>query len=389
MGRIKKLAIWMLGSKDKEATSRCKQFQLDSTTLRINASAFCKSYGVQVEPSTEGGLNVASLDQGDWLSWDFNVRKEETYLMKYRVASIDGHGAFELSTSLGTFAIKEHVPHTDGWQTWATIVQEVTIPAGKRPITLKVTQGGFNLKWVEFTKKVNVNTIAAPSGFVRADNKQIVGPDGKPLLLRGIGLGGHMVQEPYLMLQERSARAQWQMFEQITDLIGDANFKTYHQAWLDNYFTLDDVKETKKAGFNSIRIPIHYNLFTLSIEDEPVAGTDTWLESGFTRLDQLVKRIASEGMFSIIDLHAPPGELGSIQTSATMIAQSPVSGKATKMSAKRSLCGNKLQRDMPTNLQLLVMICSMNQTGAFTTHLRLWKKMPFYRMGVSRAPIFL
>lgn len=298
----------MFGTK---ATSKCKQFQLDSTaTLRIDASSYCKSYGVKVEPSTEGGLNVASMDQGDWLSWDLNVRKEDTYLIKYRVASIDGHGAFELSTSLGTLAIKEHLPHTDGWQTWATVVQEVKLPAGKRSLTMKVTQGGFNLKRIEISKKVNVNTIAAASGFVRAHNQEIVGPNGVPLLLRGIGLGGHMVQEPYLMLQQKSARSQWQMFEQIANLIGEDNFKTYHNAWLDNYFTLEDVKEAKRAGFNSIRIPLHYNLFTLPIEDEPVAGKDTWLESGFTRLDQLIEWIASEGMYSIIDLHAAPGSQG-------------------------------------------------------------------------------
>lgn len=308
MSRIKDLAIWILGF--RKATSRCKQFKIDSTIRRIDAAAYCKSNGVSVETSSEGGLNVASLDKGDWLSWDLNVLTEDTYLIKYRVASLDGHGAFDLSTSLGTLAIKEHLPHTDGWQTWATIVQEVKMPAGKRPFTMKVTQGGWNIKWIEFSRKVHVKTIVAPSGFVRAHEKQIVGPNGVPLLLKGIGLGGYMVQEPYLMLQQKTARAQWQMFEQIAELIGDSNTETYRQAWLDNYFTFDDVKEAKNAGFNSIRIPIHYNLFTLPIEQEPVAGKDTWLESGFTLLDQIIEWVASEGMYSIVDLHAAPGGQG-------------------------------------------------------------------------------
>ncbi|GAX18301.1 hypothetical protein FisN_23Hh194 [Fistulifera solaris] len=310
MSAMKKLLLWLFGSKASPPSSRCPQFQLDSATLRIDAAAYCKCYGVNVEPSTEGGQNVASLDKGDWLSWELNVKKADTYLIKYRVSSLDGHGAFELSTPLGTLAVKEHLPHTDGWQEWATVIQEVKLPAGKNSLTMKVTQGGWNIRWLEFSRKVNVNSIAAPSGFVRADSKQIVGPDGVPLLLKGIGLGGFMIQEPYLMMQQRSARSQWQMFEQIAGLIGKDNFNTYRQAWLDNYFTLEDVKQAKKAGFNSIRIPLHYNLFTLPIEEEPIAGVDTWLESGFTRLDQLIAWIASEGMYSIIDLHAAPGGQG-------------------------------------------------------------------------------
>src|SRR5262245_31162717 len=35
-------------------------------------------------------------------------------------------------------------------------------------------------------------------GFVHADHQQIVDGNGKPLLLRGIGLGGWMVQEGYM-----------------------------------------------------------------------------------------------------------------------------------------------------------------------------------------------
>lgn len=291
--------------------ARCSMYQISSSinTLRIDAAEYCRSMGVTKEPSSEGGLNVASLDKGDWISWDINVREGGTYLVNYRVASLDGHGAFDLSTSLGTLAVREHLPHTDGWQTWATIIQEVKLPAGKGQLTLKVRQGGWNLKWIEFKKKVQKNVQGEASGFVRSHERRIVGPDGKPLLLKGIGLGGYMVQEPYLMLQT-SAKAQWHMFEQIADLIGEENLETYRQAWLDNSFSLEDVREAKKAGFNSIRIPIHYNLFTLPIEEEPVVGTDTWLESGFERLDKVVAWIASEEMYSIIDLHAAPGGQG-------------------------------------------------------------------------------
>ncbi len=38
----------------------------------------------------------------------------------------------------------------------------------------------------------------AQSRFVHADGKQLAGPDGKPLMLRGINLGNWLVPEGYM-----------------------------------------------------------------------------------------------------------------------------------------------------------------------------------------------
>jgi hypothetical protein len=65
-----------------------------------------------------------------------------------------------------------------------------------------------------------------------------------------------------------------------------------------------------KWGFNSIRLPMHYNLFTLPIEDEPVIGADTWLTKGFELTDSLLKWCEANQMYLILDLHAAPGGQG-------------------------------------------------------------------------------
>ena len=57
--------------------------------------------------------------------------------------------------------------------------------------------------------------------------------------------------------------------------------------------TRADVDLLAKAGFNSIRLPMHYNLFTLPIEDEPVGGRQTWLDKGFVLLDSLISWCAA------------------------------------------------------------------------------------------------
>ena len=55
---------------------------------------------------------------------------------------------------------------------------------------------------------------------------------------------------------------------------------------------------------------MHYNLYTLPVEEEPVPGENTWLEKGFALTDSLVKWCAANSMYVILDLHAAPGGQG-------------------------------------------------------------------------------
>ncbi len=65
----------------------------------------------------------------------------------------------------------------------------------------------------------------------------------------------------------------------------------------------------RDAGFNAIRFPMHYNTFTLPIEDEK-PGSDTWIEEGFTLLDTVLSWADTYEMYVIFDLHAAPGGQG-------------------------------------------------------------------------------
>ena len=56
-----------------------------------------------------------------------------------------------------------------------------------------------------------------------------------------------------------------------------------------------DIDSIKACGeFNSIRLPMHYNLFTLPVEGEPVKGQDTWKEEGFRMTDDLLFVVPQE-----------------------------------------------------------------------------------------------
>lgn len=146
--------------------------------------------------------------------------------------------------------------------------------------------------------------------FLRRSGKQIVDADGQEFILRGIGLGGWMLQEGYMLEMNSFANPQHQIRARIEELIGTASTDEFYEAWYANHCTKPDIDSLKSWGFNSVRLPMHYNLFTLPIEDEPVPGQHTWLEKGFAMTDSLVKWCAANSMYVILDLHAAPGGQG-------------------------------------------------------------------------------
>lgn len=144
--------------------------------------------------------------------------------------------------------------------------------------------------------------------FLKTQNARIVNGD-KEVILRGIGLGGWMLQEGY-MLQIYSDGTQHSIKNRIADLIGDDACNQFYDKWLQNHVTKADIDSLAKWGFNSVRLPMHYNLYTLPIEAEPIKGQNTWLNKGFTMTDSLLTWCKANNMWLILDLHAAPGGQG-------------------------------------------------------------------------------
>jgi endoglucanase len=147
-------------------------------------------------------------------------------------------------------------------------------------------------------------------GFLRVNGKQIVNEKGENFLLRGIGLGGWMLQEPYMFQLSEVTGNQTDIKSKISGLIGQKNCDEFYMRFLANMITEKDIEALKKWGFNSVRLPMHYNLFTLAAEKEPVAGQNTWLETGFKLTDNLLSWCKKYNIYLILDLHATPGGQG-------------------------------------------------------------------------------
>jgi hypothetical protein len=151
---------------------------------------------------------------------------------------------------------------------------------------------------------------ALSQGFLKVSGKEIVNDDGDTVLLRGIGLGGWMLQEPYMLQLSDVAGTQTEIEAKIIALIGEQNCEEFYSKYRKNMITERDIDSLRVWGFNSIRLPMHYNLFTLPIDKEPVAGENSWLKEGFDLIDQLLKWCELNDIYLILDLHAAPGGQG-------------------------------------------------------------------------------
>ncbi len=147
-------------------------------------------------------------------------------------------------------------------------------------------------------------------GFLKASGKKIIDGNNREVMLRGMGLGGWMLQEGYMLETGDFAGTQHEIKIRIQGLIGKAGMEKFYDAWLANHVTRADIDTMAKWGFNSVRPALHYNLFTLPIEEEPIGGRQTWIEKGFIMLDSLVSWCAANKMYVILDLHAAPGGQG-------------------------------------------------------------------------------
>lgn len=150
---------------------------------------------------------------------------------------------------------------------------------------------------------------ALAQGFLKAEGKKIVDEKGENVLLRGIGLGGWMLQEGYMLRINKEAQ-QYRIRERISELAGPAQTKKFYDTWLTNHTRKPDIDSLKAWGFNSVRLPMHYNLYTLAADQEPVPGKNTWIETGFALTDSLLAWCKANRMYLILDLHAAPGGQG-------------------------------------------------------------------------------
>ena len=121
------------------------------------------------------------------------------------------------------------------------------------------------------------SSIVQSQTFLHRDGQNIVDKNGNNVLLRGLGLGGWMVQEGYMLQTGDFAGPQHVIKQNIENLIGKEKTKLFYDSYLANGITKRDIDSLAAWGFNSVRLPMHYNLYTPPIEDE-INDEIIWLD---------------------------------------------------------------------------------------------------------------
>ncbi len=134
--------------------------------------------------------------------------------------------------------------------------------------------------------------------FLKVHRNQIHDPNGKEIILYGVGLGGWMNMENFVA----GFAANEESFRQvITRALGKEKAEFLFDRYLEYFFSDEDAAFIQSLGLNLVRLPFNYRHF----EDD--LNPFVLLEAGFKHLDRAIEICARHQLYTILDLHSAPG----------------------------------------------------------------------------------
>ena len=131
--------------------------------------------------------------------------------------------------------------------------------------------------------------------YLHTHQAEIVDGSGKPFLIRGTNLGNWLVPEGYMWNFEGGPQSASEIENLVMELLGPEKSQAFWRSYREQYVTRADIHLLHEAGFNTIRIPMHYKFF------------ETDSSEGFALLDKVIDWSRQEGLYVILDMHAAPG----------------------------------------------------------------------------------
>ena len=133
--------------------------------------------------------------------------------------------------------------------------------------------------------------------------RDLLNPAGVPVVLRGVNLGNWFLFEKWMMEDQRGDNPS----DHVSTLaLLDRRFGVPRAAALLDIFRANwiadrDFKRMRSYGFNVVRLPFHYAM----LEDPAHPGE--LRADAFRWIDHAVQMAASEGIYTILDMHGAPG----------------------------------------------------------------------------------
>ncbi len=163
----------------------------------------------------------------------------------------------------------------------------------------------ISLMFVVLTLIVQSTRATPPPGLpesdvaLRVNGPDLVDADGNTVILRAINLGNWFLIEPWLYAQPSAIRDQATFFGVLASRFGADEADRLIGLHRDNWIIQRDFDMIASAGFNCVRVPIHFSV----LESAPF----TYDEAGFGRIRSVLEMAEQSGLYVILDMHGAPG----------------------------------------------------------------------------------
>jgi len=274
----------------------------DNTSTNTGGATY-RNDMVDIETCSEGGYDVGYIEAGEWLKYTVNVQQTGYYDIYLRTSSGATTGSLHIEWDGSNLTGSALIPSTNGWQSWGTVkLSYVYLTQGTHTMRVLFDGGSFNFNSMTFG--LNTNATTTSPGYLKVNGKNIMNNNGT-FQMKGVNTGGWEVMEGYIMHTPYGGPnymgSQHGILNGVSKLAGAATASSFHDNWINNYITKSDIDSIAKWGFNSIRLPMHYELFTDSV------NVDSYTETGFKLIDTMLSWCRANNLYLILDMHAAPG----------------------------------------------------------------------------------
>ena len=152
-------------------------------TTSGNSGGAYRFDNVDIEPTTDvgGGFNVGWIDEGEWLTYNFNIPETGNYQIVARIAS-EFDQLHELDISLNGETRTLNFDATGDWQSWEDAIGGVTfLSAGSHSLRLDMGSELFNINYIDLVPVAELDLSGGDS------NDTLWGESGDDTLSGGKG----------------------------------------------------------------------------------------------------------------------------------------------------------------------------------------------------------
>ena len=140
---------------------------------------------------------------------------------------------------------------------------------------------------------------------LHADGEYLVNEKGERVFLRGINLGGWLIQEDWFVPTDNGTRGDHYTLETLIDRFGTEKAYELYDIYQDAWMQESDFQNIADLGFNCVRIPFWYRNF--QSDDNGTWILDENGEIDLSRLEWAVEMCRKYGLYAIPDLHGANG----------------------------------------------------------------------------------